>query len=89
MSHTTGPWYTEATSTIGHYAVTDADGFTVCNPSPMGQANARLIAAAPELLDALYAALPYVEEGEEFNHPDKRDLSKTIRALISKVEGQQ
>jgi len=89
MSHTTGPWHMEAISTVGHYTVTDADGLTVCNTLPMSRDNARLIAAAPEMLDALYAALPYVEEGEEFNHSDKRNLSKTIRALIAKAEGQQ
>lgn len=51
--HTPGPWFTEALSTIGHCAIVDADGFTVANPSPMGQANARLIAAAPEMLALL------------------------------------
>ncbi len=54
---TKGPWFTEATSRIGHFAITDADGFTVCDPSPMGQANARLLAAAPELLAALSTLL--------------------------------
>lgn len=53
MSHTPGPWFTEATSRIGHVAICDSDGFTVCNPSPMGADNARLIAAAPDLLAAL------------------------------------
>ena len=45
----TGPDY----SGIGHYVIVDADGTTVCNPSPMSQANAYLIAAAPDLLAAL------------------------------------
>lgn len=40
---------------IGYRAIVDADGGTICNPSPMGEANARLIAAAPELLAALQA----------------------------------
>lgn len=52
-SFTPGPWFTEATSNIGHVAICDRDGFTICNPSPMGAANARLIAAAPEMLLAL------------------------------------
>ena len=38
---------------IGYRAIVDAAGFTICNPSPMGDANARLIAAAPDLLKAL------------------------------------
>ena len=53
--HTPGPWFSIATSNIGHNAVVDADGFTVCSPSPMGAGNARLIAAAPDLLAALEA----------------------------------
>ena len=38
---------------IGYRAIIDDEGFTVCDPSPMGEENARLIAAAPDLLDAL------------------------------------
>lgn len=34
-------------------AIVEEDGTTVCNPSPMGEKNARLIANAPELLEAL------------------------------------
>lgn len=38
---------------IGVRAIVDAEGFTVCNPSPMGERSANLIRAAPELLQAL------------------------------------
>lgn len=38
-----------------------------------------------ELIDLLYAALPYVEEGEEFNHPNKRTVSQRIRAAIERA----
>jgi hypothetical protein len=41
---------------IGYRAILDADGYTVCNPSPMGSANAALIAAAPDLLEAVMLA---------------------------------
>jgi hypothetical protein len=46
---------------IGYRAIVDADGCTVCNPSPMGEANARLIAAAPDLLLALRNLLSRAE----------------------------
>jgi hypothetical protein len=59
--HTPGPWFTEALSTIGHCAIVDADGFTIANPSPMGMANARLIAAAPAMLEALSEMLGAAE----------------------------
>lgn len=39
-----------------------------------------------ELLELLTDALPYVEEGEQFNKPTCRDLSKKIRAAIAKTE---
>jgi hypothetical protein len=50
-------------------------------------ANARLIAAAPDLLEALYAALPCVEESEEFDKPNGPKLGVTIRALLAQAEG--
>jgi len=42
---------------IGYRAIIDEDGFTVCDPSPMGEDNARLIAAAPELFACLLDVL--------------------------------
>ncbi len=42
-------------------AILDEDGYTICNPSPMGGSTARLIAAAPLLLDALHAALDDID----------------------------
>ena len=74
---------------IGYRAIIDADGFTVCNPSPMGEANARLISAAPDLLDALYLALPFVEDHEDSNIYKAGAVAKalaTIRAAIEKAE---
>lgn len=42
---------------IGFRAIVDSEGFTICEPSPMGEANAWLIAAAPKLLKALEGLL--------------------------------
>ena len=50
-------------------------------------ANARLIAAAPELLQALEAALPHLEDREDrvgSDHPLKRALT-AARAAIAKA----
>ena len=46
---------------IGYRAIVDAEGYTICEPSPMGEANSRLIAAAPDLLEALERLLVEVE----------------------------
>ena len=51
---------------------------------------ARLIAAAPDLLAALYLALPFVEdhEGSEIYKPGAvADAIRKIRAAIDKAEG--
>jgi len=65
----TGPDYPG----IGHYVIVDADGTTVCNPSPMGQANARLVAAAPAMLAAL----------QRLTHPmaDDTDLAHALDVI--------
>jgi len=52
--------------------------------------DARLIAAAPDLLDALYLALPFVEdhEGSEIYKPGAvAEAIRKIRAAIDKAEG--
>lgn len=41
---------------VGYRAIVDAEGVIVCNPSPMGEKNARLIANAPAMLAALRLA---------------------------------
>ena len=65
-AHTPAPWYALAEgvtdAAIGYRAIIDSDGDTVCNPSPMGEANARLIAAAPDLLNALDGLLDYLRD---------------------------
>jgi hypothetical protein len=51
--------------------------------------DARLIAAAPDLLDALYLALPFVEdhEGSEIYKPGAvAEAIRKIRAAIDKAE---
>lgn len=54
------------------------------------EAKARLIAAAPELLDVLVLALPFVEEAEPDPAYDKGAVRKVINlmtAAIAKAEG--
>lgn len=38
---------------LGYRSIIDSHGYTICFPSPMGDRNARIIAAAPDMLAAL------------------------------------
>ncbi len=92
-AHTPGPW------SVGSYynnEVYSGDGRLVAEfnysfdfISETTAANARLCAAAPELLDAICDALVFVEDA--FDDPttgkQARACSKKIRAAIAKAEG--
>ena len=86
---------TAATPNIGCPAVTDAKGWIIA-PRIESVADARLLAAAPELLAALYDALPYVEDVLAdpaqlgcFKSGVVQRHAKAIRAAIAKAEGEQ
>jgi hypothetical protein len=79
VKHTAGPWNADA---IG--IVRDAAGTAVGVASHRGtrdetRANARLIAAAPDLLDACRVALEYFDALESHTRAD--DPLKTIRKV--------
>lgn len=86
--HTPGPW----NRIKGDRNVYSAAG-TVCKtPAILGggsaatnwEANARLIAAAPDLLEALEALLDYAESGWD-HFPD---VSVNARAAIARARGE-
>lgn len=89
--YTPGPWHIDPKSSFyvfAHGSLAEQAGVDngpfVCNASTL--ANARLIAAAPDMVDLLLAALPFVEEGEQFNKSTHRNLSKQIRVLLEKID---
>jgi hypothetical protein len=47
---------------IGYRAIVDEDDVIICNPSPMGEDKARLIASAPELLACLEECVLQMEQ---------------------------
>jgi hypothetical protein len=98
QKHTQGPWksYLYGKDSYGRTIATVGanDGNNrICElcavdlPVDSIEANAQLIALAPDLLEALYDALPCVEESEEFDKPHSPKLSLKIRALLAKAEG--
>lgn len=93
--HTPGPWLVNPA-----LAQVDApiDGAPVCQllwPTELRSeketsANARLIAAAPDLRDMLVMALPYVEsavDDEAYKPGRVKALAAKMRAAIAKAEG--
>lgn len=51
-----------------------------------GQANARLIAAAPDLLAALITALPYIETAEMDEGYKKGAVAKVTREVLAAIK---
>jgi hypothetical protein len=79
--HTPGPWDSST------YEVEANDGTLICNMSgwkspEASKANARLIAAAPELLEALKNIYDLLEDGHW------QETKRRIFELIAKAEGQ-
>jgi len=83
--HTPGPWdwsYFYEGSPIGVYQTDPVATVALVKVGPNAQANARLIAAAPKLLDALKDLCEEVEECELGNPITLR----AARAAIAKAE---
>lgn len=89
--HTPGPWYFGGKNRSGNYLVANrkidrnggisSEGEFVCRDAYL--ADARLISAAPEMLEALKEA----EEICNFTGYQKTALLRKIRAAIAKAEG--
>lgn len=88
--HTPGPWTVKRSARNGFPWVVCDNGL---QPSdimlgvPEVEANARLIAAAPDLLAALRSVLTLVDGG--FKVGPKTHVVEDIRAAIAKAEGGQ
>ena len=90
-AHTPAPWYWSDNvpdAPKNHCTIVDADGFTIAEPSPMSEADARLIAAAPDLLAALQALVGEADLGEVDLDEDDRALLDNARAAIAKATGE-
>ena len=88
--HTPGPWKLRQTFNDDDCSH-EIDGIALVFRSEQANANARLIAAAPELLEALKLVVAY----DEGNHIDGLEMmlaySKAldaVRAAIAKAEGE-
>lgn len=97
MNTTPGPWHTQ-----GRYIVPADNGPSIGSavalkaPSlkkqpdfdAVAEANARLMAAAPDMLELLYRCLPFIEDANEnpCYKPDRVGaLENQIKALLDKL----
>ena len=97
MNTTPGPWHSQ-----GRYIVPADDGPSIGSavalkaPSlkkqpdfdAVAEANARLMAAAPNMLELLYRCLPFIEDANEdpCYKPDRvKALENQIKALLNKL----
>lgn len=91
---TPGPWVHD-----GHGRIFGAKGPTIatiygCGWTTTGHPNAKLIAAAPELLEAAKALLGAQDKGLNLNEENEFDINKagfalytTLREAVNKAEG--
>ncbi|HGH4619155.1 TPA: hypothetical protein ACJIWO_000198 [Enterobacter cloacae] len=80
MKHTPGPWYWDSEGLGSKDVLVFGKGY----PFEMtSEANKRLIAAAPDLLEALQACLGWVNNGVA------REAHEKARAAISKALGEE
>ncbi len=98
--HTPGPWLAVDGSTTGRAVIAPEQPKVRRNVAAVGgqnrEANARLIAAAPDLFNALAAALDEIDqeiEQRKFGGNDEywaslQDISNAGRAAIAKARGE-
>jgi hypothetical protein len=82
MKHTPGPW--EIDSILGDTVIANGENVIAFLPlaTQNREANVRLIAAAPELLDACKAVLSALESHQAYD----KDMRPVLRAAIRKTE---
>jgi hypothetical protein len=89
QKHTPGPWHAEHVGESDYGDVYEVYNVNTQIASSMWEADARLIAAAPELLEALRYTLQYAEKLEKaagLSSAANVSLDKA-RAAIAKAEG--
>lgn len=95
--HTPGPWYYDGPSlNTGAHIIHVAEGeiaeaFASWNSETEATANARLIAAAPELLDALESACDMLESvcDGQMREGYYWSQAQELRKIITKAKGNQ
>lgn len=88
QKHTPGPWEIRTTGALGYHIASINDLMDVVSDSPSENydvANARLIAAAPELLGACRKVEAYLQGIRTGNEFQEADLVAMVQAAIAKA----
>lgn len=85
--HTPAPW-SDSGNEPDYWPITDANGYLIANvwrDTESGKSNARLIAAAPDLLAACEAALDVITRYEP--QPERLEIWGQLKDTIAKAKG--
>ena len=92
-AHTPGPWHINRDDWGAPTAIRSQDAQPVVATGPgFGskaeiEANMNLIAAAPDMLEALQSALARLDNGYRLSLAEQRATAEQLRAAIAKAEG--
>ena len=86
MSHTPAPWKIDGAISTRVLLINDAKGYAIGEiVDTRNPANAKLIAAAPDLLEALLTALPYVEDHEGSNVYKRGAVARALKQIRTAI----
>ena len=87
MSHTPAPWKIDGAHSTRVLLINDAKGYAIGEiVDTRNPANARLISAAPDLLEALCTALPFVEDHEESNIYKSGAVARAVAQIKAAID---
>ncbi len=84
--HTPGPWYLDAHDEKGWFLLSESGPDIMAEPFDCADADARLIATAPDLLSALEGALECLRMDSDMEEDFAPEIEKA-RAAIAKAKG--
>ena len=86
MNHTPAPWKIDGAISTRVLLINDAKGHAIGEiVDTRNPANAKLIAAAPDLLEALLTALPYVEDHEGSNVYKRGAVDRAVKQIRTAI----